>query len=65
MGTLLDMVSKKKEVKSDVAGGLVFVGSLMTGIGVGIFYGNPAVGTMIGLGVGFILFGLIKIIVKE
>jgi hypothetical protein len=59
------MVSKKKEVKSDVAGGLVFVGSLMIGIGLGIFYGNPAVGTMIGLGVGFMLFGLVKILIKE
>ena len=50
----------KKESKSDTAGGLIFVGSLMTGIGLGMFYNNTAVGTMIGLGVGFILFGIIK-----
>lgn len=55
---------KKEESKADSAGGLVFVGSLMIGIGLGIFNGNTAVGTLIGLGVGFILFGLIKGFVK-
>ena len=35
------------------------------GIGFGIFYRNAAVGTMIGLGVGFILFGVIKAFMKE
>lgn len=59
------MVKKKKEEsKSDSAGGLVFVGSLMLGIGLGLLYGRPDVGTMVGLGVGFILFGLIKVLMK-
>jgi len=57
-------MAKKKESKSDAAGGLVFVGSLMVGIGIGLFYGRPDVGTMVGLGVGFILFGLIKVLIK-
>jgi len=57
-------MTKKKESRSDVAGGLVFVGSLMLGIGLGMLYGNAAVGTMVGLGVGFILFGLIKVGMK-
>ena len=56
---------KKSKSKSDTVGGLVFVGSLMTGIGLGIFYGNTAVGTMIGLGIGFILFGIIKALMKR
>jgi len=56
---------QKRESKSDAAGGLVFVGSLMIGIGLGMFYGNTAVGTMLGLGVGFILFGLIKAFMKR
>jgi len=59
------MAKKKKESKSDTAGGLVFVGSLMLGIGVGMYYGNPAVGTLIGLGVGFLLFGLVKLVIKK
>jgi hypothetical protein len=54
------MVKAKKESKSDSAGGLVFVGCLMVGIGMGLFYGRPDVGSLLGLGVGFILFGIIK-----
>ena len=50
----------KKKSKSDVVGGLIFVGALMIGIGFGISFGNAGAGTMLGLGVGFILFGLIK-----
>jgi divalent metal cation (Fe/Co/Zn/Cd) transporter len=58
------MANKKSKSKSDTAGGLVFVGALMVGIGLGIFYGNTAVGTLVGLGIGFILFGLIKAFMK-
>ena len=50
----------KKKSKSDVVGGLIFVGALMIGIGFGISFGNAGAGTMLGLGAGFILFGLIK-----
>jgi len=59
------MENKKIKSKLDKAGGLLFVGSLMVGIGLGIFYGNTAVGTLIGLGVGFILLGLVQVLVKE
>ena len=58
------MAKKKKESRGDSAGGLVFVGSLMLGIGLGLLYGRPDVGTMAGLGVGFILFGLLKAFLK-
>ena len=60
------MFNKKNKGKSkaDEAGGLVFVGSLMIGIGLGILYGNTAVGTLVGLGVGFILFGVMKASMK-
>ncbi len=59
------MVEKKSKSKVDDAGGLVFVGALMIGIGLGIFTGNTAVSTLVGLGVGFILFGLVKAFVKD
>jgi hypothetical protein len=59
------MAKKKEKSKSDSAGGLVFVGSLMLGIGFGLLYGRPDVGTMVGLGVGFILFGLMKAFMKK
>ena len=55
----------KKKSKSDVAGGLVFVGSLMLGIGLGIYYDRASVGTLVGLGIGFILLGLVKVLTKD
>lgn len=62
---LLIMENKKSKSRSDIAGGLLFVGALIIGIALGIFYRNTAVGTLIGLGVGFVLFGLIKVLMKE
>jgi len=59
------MGKKKESSKADTVGGLVFVGPLMIGIGLGIYYGITAVGVMVGLGVGFILFGLVKAFMKE
>lgn len=59
------MIEKNKEKsKSDTVGGLVFVGPLMIGIGFGIYFNQTAVGVLVGLGVGFILFGLIKALMK-
>jgi hypothetical protein len=40
-------------------GSFVFVGALLVGIGVGQLYNKSDVGTLIGLGVGFILWGLL------
>lgn len=48
------------ERKATTAGGMVFVGAMMIGIGLGIYYGQTAVGTLVGLGIGFVLFGLIR-----
>ena len=58
-------IKKKSKSKSDNVGGLFFVGSLMVGIGLGIYYNQTAVGALIGLGVGFILFGLVKLFMKK
>jgi len=44
---------------------MVFVGALMIGIGLGVLFNNVAVGTMIGLGAGFILFGVIKAVIPQ
>jgi len=56
---------KRKKSKSDTVGGLVLVGALILGIGLGMLSGVTAAGTLIGLGVGFVLFGLIKLYMKE
>ena len=58
------MAKKENKLKADTAGGLVFVGAMMIGIGIGIYYNITAVGVLVGLGVGFILFGLIKAFMK-
>ena len=50
------MEKNSDKSKSDTVGGLVFVGPLMIGIGLGIYYNLTAVGVLVGLGVGFILF---------
>ena len=59
------MEKKKRKSKADTVGSFVFVGPLMIGIGLGIYYGNTAVGALVGLGVSFILFGLVKAFMKE
>ena len=56
---------KTDKSKSDIAGGLVFVGALMIGIGLGIYYMQTAVGILVGLGTGFILYGIIKAFSKN
>jgi hypothetical protein len=54
----------KKDKKEDAAG-LVFVGALFIGMALGMFYGNVAVGVLAGLGVGFILMALVRILLKK
>jgi len=58
------MMKKREKSKSDTIGGFVFVGPLLIGIGLGIYYNQTAVGVLVGLGVGFILFGIVKALMK-
>ena len=58
------MKKKKEESKSDTVGGFVFVGPLMIGIGLGIYFNQTAVGALVGLGIGFILYGIVKAFMK-
>ena len=58
------MAKKESKLKADTAGGLFFVGAFMIGIGLGIYYNITAVGVLVGLGAGFILFGLVKAFMK-
>lgn len=58
-------MKKKNKSRSDNVGGLFFVGALIMGTGIGLLYGNVSAGTLIGLGVGFLLFGIIKAFMKK
>ena len=58
------MDKSKEKSRSDTVGGLVFVGPFLIGLGLGIYFGNTAVGALVGLGVGFILFGVVKAFMK-
>jgi len=58
------MAKKEEKSKADTVGGLVFVGPLMIGLGLGIYLNQTAVGLLVGLGVGFIFYGLVKAFMK-
>ncbi len=58
------MMKKREKSKSDTVGEIVFVGPLLIGIGLGIYYNQAAVGVLVGLGVSFILFGIVKALMK-
>jgi len=60
-----EMKKKEDKSKADTVGGYVFVGPLVIGIGLGIYYNQTAVGALVGFGVGLILFGLVKALMKE
>ena len=59
------MHNKESKSKSDTVGGFVFIGPLLIGIGLGIYYNQTAVGALVGLGAGFMLYGLVKAVIKE
>lgn len=40
-----------------VMGGTVFVGCTLIGLGIGLLFGQPGPGVLIGIGVGFVLMG--------
>jgi len=53
----------KKSKKND-AGGLFIPGGTLLGLGLGLVVGQPGAGVLIGLGAGFILWGLLGVFGK-
>ncbi|MEM1575450.1 MAG: hypothetical protein QXF09_04055 [Nitrososphaerota archaeon] len=54
---------EKKEIEEFSV--LLFISSMFIGAGLGLLLGRPDVGGAIGMGVGFLLMGMIRIKVKE
>lgn len=45
--------------------GILIPGGLFIGLGIGIFLNQTAAGALLGLGFGFVLYGLVKAIKKN
>jgi hypothetical protein len=56
---------KKFKKKDEDIPGIAFVGCLFIGLGLGMFYGNVAIGALIGLGAGFIVMALLKYLLRK
>ncbi|MEM2986571.1 MAG: hypothetical protein QXV60_00520 [Nitrososphaerota archaeon] len=59
------MNEKNEKKKIEEFSGLLFVSSMFIGAGLGLLLGRPDVGGVIGMGVGFLLMGMIRIKVRE
>lgn len=46
-------------------GGIAFVGSILIGVGLGMYYGQTAVGSLLGVGVGFILMAIFRAVFRK
>jgi len=63
----MDEKNKKKEPETtdnkvktgSTIGGMIFVGCMFLGAGLGRFLGDTATGSMIGMGIGFVIMGII------
>ena len=52
------------ESKQEDHSGLFIPAGLFLGLGIGLFYGNPGTGVLIGLGVGFLGMAIAKLLKK-
>lgn len=58
-------MAKNKESNAEKIGGVAFIGSIITGTGIGLLVENVAVGSVIGVGVGFLVMAVIWAVVKN
>lgn len=58
-------MAKKTESKANQVGGMLFVGSIITGTGLGLWTGRPDIGSIVGVGIGFMLMAAARISIKD
>jgi hypothetical protein len=51
--------------KRNTAGGLLFIGCMFVGMGLGFYFGNIVTGVLIGMGAGFVAFGITVLAFKN
>jgi len=61
MRSLSSRMSEEEEKKGKEITGLVFVACMFIGAGIGLLFGRPDVGGAIGMGVGFLLMGILRV----
>jgi len=49
-----NLENKSNNSNNKKIAGLIFIGFMFVGIGIGIYVGNTTVGTLVGMGVGFL-----------
>ena len=60
----MGMEMEKKKKKEDISGIFIPAGALL-GVGIGLAFGNPGAGVLIGLGTGFLLMAIVKLITRK
>ena len=54
----------EKETKHDTVGWYVFVGCMFVGMGLGMYFDKTGMGLMIGMGIGFLGLGAVRMMQK-
>jgi len=52
-------MEKVKQRKKGTPGNVIFVGCMFIGIGIGMYFHSTGIGTLIGIGVGYIIKAII------
>ena len=55
-------MAKNREEKGYESGGIAFIGCIILGVGFGVLYNSLVVGTLFGVGGGFIVMALLRAI---
>lgn len=56
---------KSEEHLGYEVGGIAFVGSILIGVGAGMYYDKIAIGSLLGTGIGFVLMAIFRATLKE